>query len=223
MENTAERGMRCHERGSGEHPAIARRVSFRVVCLCTLLLWLVGCATTKPNTTSIVLRENADARLATRVWNGLFLTQALIGDREVGPFLLDTGATFLTLDAGLAKDLKLDLSGASEIHYPAGKQKATWGTLPAITIGPLAFRNLDVAITDLSSASAPDGEKLAGLLGRPFFLKAVVEVDYRTGIVRCLDPKTYRLPRGEWVPLTYKDGVPVIPARLEGGPGHRRL
>ena len=192
--------------------ATARRVQFRLSRLLVSLLLLAGCLTLSKN--AVVIRAGADARLLTRVKEGLFLARVRIGDREAGPFLIDTGASALALDSELAKVVHLSFRG--EVDNPEVKQAVKLGTLDSLEVGPLTLRNTDVMVLDLSALSPILGERLAGLLGRPFFAQAVVEVDYPAGSIACFDPKTYRLPRGEWLPLTFQAGRPIIAARLEG-------
>lgn len=184
----------------------------RLACLGALVLWLVGCSTLAGNT--VVIRETADARLATRIKDGLFLTAGRIGPREAGPFVIDSGATHIVLDVELARELNPSL--ARESGPPASQQRVRRGRLASLEIGPVTFRNTDVVVTDLSFASGHLGERLAGFLGYPFFARSVVEVNYSTGTAACFDPKSYRLPRGEWRPLAFSANRPVVTARLEG-------
>jgi hypothetical protein len=83
-------------------------------------------------------------------------------------------------------------------------------------VGPIALQNTRVEVIDFSSVTAAFGERLAGLLGYPFFAKAVIEVDYPKKSISCFDPKHYRLPWGEWQQLTLKSNRPTLTARLEG-------
>jgi hypothetical protein len=68
----------------------------------------------------------------------------------------------------------------------------------------MTLQNTRVAVVDFSSLTSAFGERLAGLLGYPFFAKAVIEVNYPQQSISCFDPQHYRLPRGEWQPLTLK-------------------
>ena len=118
------------------------------------------------------------------------------------------------LDSELAK--ALNPSSWSERESLEAKPKVKWGLLATFEVGPMTLQHTIVGVRDFSAASASFGERLAGLLGYPFFAHAVVEVDYPTGSVSCFDPKTYRLPRGHWQPLTLIGNRPTLPARLEG-------
>ncbi len=200
------------ERDSRIRAATARRDQSRLSHLFALLLLLIACSTLTKN--AVLIRENADARLVTTVKEGLFLTRVRIGDREAGPFLIDTGASALVLDSELAKVVPLSFRG--EVYDPKVKQAVKLRTLASLEVGPLTFQNTDVVVLDLSATTPLLGERFAGLLGRPFFAHVVVEIDYPAGSIACFDPKTYRLPRGEWLPLTFQAGRPIVAARLEG-------
>ena len=191
---------------------IPRIVMSRLLCLCAVFVSLVGCATLRGHT--VVVNERADARLEITVKKGLFTTTARIGPLEAHPFVIDSGADHLYLDSELAK--ALNPSSWSERESLEAKPKVKWGLLATFEVGPMTLQHTIVGVRDFSAASASFGERLAGLLGYPFFAHAVVEVDYPNGSVSCFDPKTYRLPRGHWQPLTLIGNRPTLPARLEG-------
>lgn len=69
---------------------------------------------------------------------------------------------------------------------------------------------------DLSPVTHGFGQRLAGVLGHPFFAAAIVEIDYRARSVACFDPAVSRLPRGAWQPLTMKGRHAGLTARLDG-------
>ena len=192
--------------------AMARLLMSRLWPLVALLFWLAGCVTPAKHT--VLFHENTNARLATRHENGLFLTQVRIGDREAGPFLIDSGAAGIILDSRLGEVVPLSFWGESD--DPHMKQPIKWGTLASLDVGPLTLQNTNIGVLDLSTLDSIFKEKLAGLLGHPFFAQVVVEIDYPARSITCFDPKHYRLPRGDWLPLTLRNKRPIIPARLEG-------
>ncbi|MGE5848809.1 MAG: aspartyl protease family protein [Candidatus Methylomirabilota bacterium] len=204
-------------------PTVARRIGgTKLSVLCVSILLLAGtsslgrenAASDRSREFHVVFDSNAIARLPTTVNRGLFLTKARIGNREAGPFMIDSGAAPLALDVELAKALNLSLwSGEKD---PETKQTVEYGWLASFQVGPMTLRNVTVAVSDLGAMRMGLDERLAGVLGFPFFEKAVIEVDYSTGSVSCFDPKGYTLPRGEWQPLTLMDYRPTLTARLEG-------
>jgi hypothetical protein len=192
--------------------ATPRRGMYRLGCLCALALLLAGCSTLSRNT--VAINESVDPRLDVTMKNGLFTTKARIGSLEASPFVIDTGADQLYLDSELAK--VLNPSSWGEHDSRGTRPKVKWGVLASFDLGRVTLKNTVVGVMDFSAASLAFEERLAGLLGYPFFAKAVVEVNYPQGSISCFDPKTYRLSRGVWQPLTLIGNRPALTARLEG-------
>jgi hypothetical protein len=190
-------------------PRLARGT---IACLACVTVWLAGCSALGLET--VVIHEGADPEVTTTVQQGLFFTTVRIGALEAGPFLIDTGASDLFLDVELAKALKLSLW--DEGKDPATKQTIKVGTVASVEVGPMTLQNTTVVVMDFSALTAVFGERLAGLLGYPFFAQAVIAVDYPNRAIRCFDPKSYQLPRGAWQPLTVNTYRPTLRARLEG-------
>jgi Aspartyl protease len=185
-----------------------------VVGLVTLLLG--GCVIRRPETG--VFDAEADSRLATTVRHGLFVTSVRIGGREVGPFVIDSGSDSLFLDTELAQRLQARVLDAhSEGAYQRTPSSSSTATIGDLTVGPVTLRNPLIRIVDLSLMTPGFGERLAGVLGYPFFASAVVEVDYVRRSVSCFDPARYQLPRGAWQPLDLRGQLPGIPVRMNDG------
>ncbi len=192
---------------------VARRIGgIKFSFLYVSILLLAGCSTLGRE--NVVFNPSADAKLTTTVNGGLFFTKARIGNREAGPFLIDSGANALVLDVELAKALNLSLC-CGEIDRET-KQTVRFGRLATFQVGPMTLQKASVSVMDIAAVSAVLGERLAGVLGFPFFANAVIEVDYSKGSISCFDPKEYRLARGEWQPLTLRSNRPTLTARLEG-------
>jgi predicted aspartyl protease len=177
-----------------------------------LVVLLVGCVT--PWLPSVVVDSRVGAQLSTRQRHGIFLATVRIGDREAGPFVLDTGASHLVLDVELARTLGLRAWAASQDR--ATGATATFVTVPALRAGRVTMRNMTAVVTDLSAVASALGERPAGLLGHPFFAKAVVEFDYRRRAVACFAPGTYGLAEEHWQELRFKGELPAMVGRLDG-------
>src|SRR5262245_27521111 len=89
-----------------------RLVMGRLSCLYLFTVLLAGCSTLGRE--HVVIHGSADAALKTTVKRGLFFTTARIGDREAGPFPIDTGADELFFDVELAKALHLSFWSENE-------------------------------------------------------------------------------------------------------------
>jgi Aspartyl protease len=186
---------------------MARRAG---LCMLVLLL-LAACLSPGP---PVVVNPTTSATLPTTFKQGVFLATVRIDGVTRGPFVIDTGASDVIVDVELAEALRLRYEGTSR-QSELG-QTVKLATVKALEVGPVVLRNTRVVVLDLSSVSAGLGERVAGVLGHPFFAAAVVEVDYPHHSVRGFAAKAYRLPRGEWKPLTLKGPHPGVMARLDG-------
>ena len=164
---------------------------------------------------SVVVDPRADPRVRTTQRQALFLTTARLGDRDAGPFVIDTGAANLALDTELARTLGLR---ASHVVYDRGTRQTVQFTTLAepLTVGPVTLRNTPVIILDLGPVSSGLGQRLVGALGFPLFAGAIVEFDYGAGAVSCYAPGSYPLAEAQWRPLIVRDGQPAVIARLDG-------
>ena len=181
-------------------------------CIAIGLILLAGCLT--PFVPSVVVDPRADARVRTTQRQGLFLTMARIGDRDAGPFVIDTGANTLVLDTELARTLGLR---ASHLSYDrALGQRVQVATLDVLQAGPVTLRNTPMVILDLGSPSRALELRLAGALGAPFFAGVIVEFDYGAGAVSCYAPGSYPLADAHWRPLIIRDQQPAVVVRLNG-------
>lgn len=190
-----------------------------MVAICALIgilaLLLAGCLTRGPEVTAF--DAMADHRLATTVKHGAFLTAVRIGGRDAGPFLIDTGSDSLVLDVELAQTLPPQMFGTRQEAGYRREGAFTTTTVRDLTVGPITLRNAAIRIDDLSRVTPGFGERLAGILGYPFFASAVVEVDYLRRSVSCFDPLHYRLPHGTWQPLVLRRQLPGTTVRMDGG------
>jgi aspartyl protease family protein len=96
--------------------------------------------------------------------NGSFRTKVVLGEKETAAFVVDTGATYVTLSRKLADRLHLDLSTAPkrELQTANGKRDGLFVILPSIAIEGLSTRRVPaVVIDDL-------GPGVDGLLGQSF-------------------------------------------------------
>jgi predicted aspartyl protease len=161
-----------------------------------------------------VVERRASFQVPTTTTHGLFLTRVRLDGREVGPFLIDSGATALVLDVRLAETLGLELWG--EGTDPESGLAVRHATIQSLEIGWVRVPRTNVLVMDFSAVSEGFGERLAGVLGYPFFSETVIVVDYPANTVTCVDPRDYRLPRGDWQPLTLWRNVPLLRGRLPG-------
>jgi aspartyl protease len=185
-----------------------RRSPGRSLALLAALL-AVGCVA------PAVVERPAPFQVPTTRLHGLFLTRVRIDGREVGPFVLDSGAAEIVLDVKLAATLGLRLWG--ETVHPESAGPVHFARLESLELGWVRLPRPNVVVTDFSTVSQGMGRPLAGVLGAPFFNRAVVVFDYPAGTVTCVPPGAYALPHGQWQPITFWKKLPLLRGRLPGG------
>ncbi|MEZ4652434.1 MAG: pepsin/retropepsin-like aspartic protease family protein [Candidatus Eisenbacteria bacterium] len=156
--------------------------------------------------------EPGDARLPGQLGaggDGHLFVRPRVNGRDLGWFHVDSGAPFVILDTKLADDLGLE---------PLREMgDGTLRQVDELRVGQLVLRDLPIWARDLSTASAPEGETRAGVLGGPIFDSAIVEFDYPGHELAVFDPATYTTARS-WQPMGLGPG-PVVEVKFPGGSG----
>lgn len=138
-------------------------------------------------------------------------------------FLLDSGASAITIDPSIAK--KLGLALVNESHEIAGKRFEMHDTIiPAMDVGGLQMHNVAASAVSLGMGSNPSDP--VGLLGFDFLAGLAVRIDYEHKRVLAMDARTYVPPAGKDVSaLDVRLGsqVPMISAKLGGALAERLI
>jgi predicted aspartyl protease len=136
-----------------------------------------------------------------------------INGKKTYSFILDTGAHFNVVDTARAKSLGLTTTGSTEVHG-AGD-----GSLPSsraknvdLSVEGAAIPKGEVEVMPINKEIAfSEGRAVDGLLGRPFFERFVVEIDYANKKINFHDPAKFQyMGQGEAIPLeAFGPGVGV--------------
>lgn len=118
--------------------------------------------------------------------NGSLLVRAVLNENDV-TLLVDTGAELSVIDTASATRLSLQQMGETNLEMVSNDQVVPLSLVPDIRINDVHFRNLKVAVMDLSAMSAALGSHLDGILGVDVLQHFLVRLDYAGGLVR-LDP-----------------------------------
>lgn len=169
----------------------------RLLALMTLLLAGVAC-----ESTAVPRREHRiGTTLGARDIPVDFHRRLLFVDVWInghGPFamILDTGATVVVLDDSVARRLKLARTGDAFFTEGVGTaaipREAWVATLKSLRLSREEWRDMDVAVTDLSALSDSAGRPLDGVLGYPVFADRTVQIDYPRRTVRYLRPGGFK-------------------------------
>lgn len=157
------------------------------------------------------------------VANVIFLKVRVDNSRPLS-FILDTGA-YSMIDSAIAKSLTMKLQLVGKTNSVGANQQDVYlvSDRVSLSVSDVTFvpsRLLAVSLekvqqcidrtTDFENALDPSGSMVAkksrrvldGILGKEFFDKFVVEIDYKARLIRVFDPQSYRyLGNGEVLPL----------------------
>ena len=138
-------------------------------------------------------------------------------------FLLDSGASAITIDPRVAKQLGLPLANAS--HDIAGDRFERHETIvPAMEVSGLRMHDVAVSVVALQMGSKPSDP--AGLLGFDFLAGLALRIDYEHRRVIAMDVRSYVPPAGKDVSaleIRLGSQVPMIKAKLGGALAERLI
>jgi len=151
-----------------------------------------------------------------RVVTGHVLVHPLVDGRDLGWFILDSGAGGMCIDPRSANALELPRFGRIPTVGVGGVIEGTFRRGRSLQLGPFLFDDPLYVEVDLSFVEPVFGVSVAGICGYDLFARAVVELDLEGERVALHDPATYALTDGRFQPLYLDRRLPVLEARFEG-------
>lgn len=161
------------------------------------------------------------ARLETRrMTEGLMLVRPAVNGKPSPWFVFDTGNGAATLMTTAAADrLDLPVFGGTTLRG-TGKARMRFRQTAAFTLGPATVEKMVVGEMPQELADAlthQSGVEVGGIVGWDLLSRAVVEVDYRAGVISVHDPATYRPPAGaSWEEIRFNARLPCVRGKFEG-------
>lgn len=132
-------------------------------------------------------------------------------------FLLDSGASGLAIDPGVAHQLGLTAYGITN-QTIGGDVDISRTRVPDLFVGPLHLH--DVAFSVVPISHYAEGSRIVGILGCDFIASAVLGIDFQKSTVTLYSPGFDPHGLGMFsLPLQLDDGVPRVQASFEGVPG----
>lgn len=138
-------------------------------------------------------------------------------------FLLDSGASMILLDRGIAQGRGIFPPGTSAADMRLANRRHQV-VIPELGAGVMRMHNVVAESLPFNYQVDPTMQ-VAGIVGFDFFDSAVVHIDYYHHQVELFDRKTFTGPPGEYAELSValEDGVPMAPARIGDSVGTRFL
>lgn len=155
--------------------------------------------------------------------SGHLLVHPLVDGRDLGWFILDSGAGALAIDRADAEALGSTSFGRVPAIGVGGTVSASFHRAKTLQLGPLTLEQPLFVDLDLSFLDSVFGVNVGGIVGFDLLARAVVEVDLVQATVALHDPRRYALPRGTWQELLLEQRIPALRGHVEGHEAWLRL
>ena len=159
----------------------------------------------------------APVKLPVRFTRTGFIIRAMIGGRGLD-FLLDSGASNIVLDPGVAHQLGIQAQGRTTATI-GGDYDVSRALVPEIGVGALQARNVAVTLGTIDEQVA--GARVVGLLGFDFLASGVPCFDIASKTVTLYPRSAFLSQTAGYTPepMMIDDAVPRIPAAFENTSG----
>jgi len=147
---------------------------------------------------------------------GHLLVHPMVNGKDIGWFILDSGAETMCVDTKIANDNKLGALGVLPMTGIGGTVQGHYRPVKEFSLGPVTLKNALFVELDLQEISAFLKIPIAGIVGNEFFDHAIVSVDTKLPSVSVFDPATYKLSTGKWAKMQFESGNPLVEASTEG-------
>lgn len=179
------------------------------------------------------LIASASEPIPIQVRLNLPLIDVSVNGSEPLTFVIDSGAAQICLDQKTAADIGLQPVRRSMSSGAGGPVSADVLVGAPIRIGSHEFVPSEIRGLDFSEFSHPFDIPIHGILGKPFFMRYAVEIDYAHAQMRLYEPGAYAGP-GKVLPIRIGESPAVqgtiqmvggdpIAARLEVDTGNQAL
>ena len=148
---------------------------------------------------------------------GHLLVHPRLSGKDVGWFILDTGAGGMCITPSVSAELKMPLLGEVTASGIGGKVPAPVRRGGELQIGPLTLVGPTWVELDLEFLDAIFGVPIAGIIGYDFFARAVVAIDMVTPRVEVHAAADEAVAGGTgWARLVLSEHLPCVEASFEG-------
>jgi len=176
-------------------------------------------AYTMPTTTPIDVSYDGAVPAAIetkRAVSGHILVHPRLNGKDVGWFILDSGADSMVIDQKTADSLALPKIGKESVVGVGGVVQVPFRTTSTFTLGPATMKDVNFLEVDLHQLSDIFKVKLAGIVGFDFFRRFIVQIDLKAPSVEVDNVTDFHLQRGDWSKMEFSSGNPVVQASFEG-------
>jgi hypothetical protein len=176
---------------------------------------LIRPVTRRPADTRFHLEKGSSVSL-TRVPSGHLAVHPQVNGREVGWFLLDTGAGRSVIDNARADSLGMEqvgdlpamgFGGLVTVHYRIGE---------SLTLGPVEIDRPTFLEIDLSPLREAFGMDITGILGYDLFMRSLVELDVSGDSLSLHPPGSWESRQADWLEVIFHRNAPLLSCSFDG-------
>lgn len=158
-----------------------------------------------------------------RAATGHVLVHPLVNGRDVGWFILDSGAETMTMDPGIAAKMGLPKLGEAPETGVGGSITGSIYGADSVSLGPLTIHKQRIVGFDMKEIAPFFGVPLAGIVGYDVFRRSIVELSLNPIRVSIYDPAKYAGPSPRWETLRFDGGNSAVQATTDGKTGWYRV
>lgn len=146
-------------------------------------------------------------------WDAILLQVRINGSRPIW-LALDTGANINIINQRVFDRLALSPEGNANLTGGGGTTKGEFAENATISLPGVEAYKQPLASAPLDAMSLV-GREVEGLIGTPFLMNFVIEIDYEHKVLTFHDPKAYNLANEpEAIPMEGRNGWPYVEAEL---------
>ena len=154
----------------------------------------------------------------------VFVVRVNVGSRGLD-FEIDSGASGIVLESGVARQLRLPELAATSNAFNAGRYRETTTVVPEMKVGDLDMHDVVIrTVPSLEGQSELGDYKIVGLLGYDFLAALALKLDYFNGTATAYAPGAFTPPvdfNGFPLDLDLSDGAAFTSIDINGSTGDR--
>ncbi|MCE9558501.1 MAG: aspartyl protease family protein [Armatimonadetes bacterium] len=148
---------------------------------------------------------------------GYLFVKPLVAGKDVGWFILDSGADVMVLDPAIARELGAKKIGVQPTAGVTATVDLDIFRGPTFQLGPVRLKSPAFFGLDLADIGKALEIKLGGIVGYDFFARCGVDIDPSAKVIGVYPPDAFVAPQNvNWVPMDFNSNVPVVSAKFEG-------
>ncbi len=147
---------------------------------------------------------------------GHLLVHPLIGGKDMGWFIFDSGAGSTVLSTPVAKEAGFEGFGAVKAMGVGGATDANFYRVPDFSLGRVTIKEPIFVGIDLAFLDQYMGVRIGGVIGYDLLARCVTEFDIKGPRIALFDPAAYQRGDAKWQELFLYERHPCVSARFEG-------